>query len=66
MGRYTVHGNVKVKFMTSKKIRAETMLSFSPHRILLAEKERFELSVPVSQYNRLAGGPFQPLMHFSG
>ena len=31
----------------------------------MAEKERFELSVEVSPHNRLAGGPFQPLMHFS-
>ncbi len=60
-----MHGNLHTKFMNIKKKRAETQVSFSPYCMLLAEKERFELSVEVSPHNRLAGGPFQPLMHFS-
>ncbi len=33
--------------------------------LLLAEKERFELSVQVSPYTRLAGEHLRPLGHFS-
>lgn len=49
----------------AKKRGVETGWSTPLKRLVVAEKERFELSVEVSPHNRLAGGPFQPLMHFS-
>ncbi len=40
-------------------------MNFSPKSLLVAEKERFELSMEYNPHTRLAGECLQPLGHFS-